>query len=65
MVERRLDLIARADWIVDMGPEGGSNSGTVIFTKHYSDPDAPYDGYVEDEDTEEKARTVRLEKKND
>ena len=34
------------------------------FTKHYSDPDAPYDGYVEGEDTEEKARTVRLEKKN-
>ena len=34
------------------------------FTKHYSDPDAPYDGYVEDEDTEEKARTIRLEKKN-
>ncbi len=34
------------------------------FTKHYSDPDAPYDGYVEDEDTEVKARTVRLEKKN-
>ena len=26
------------------------------------DPDAPYDGYVENDDTEEKARTVRLEK---
>ncbi len=34
------------------------------FTKHYSDPDAPYDGYVEDEDTEETARTIRLKKKN-
>ncbi len=34
------------------------------FTKRYADPDAPYDGYVEDEDTEEKARTIRLEKKN-
>ena len=34
------------------------------FTKRYSDPDAPYDGYVEDDDTEEKARTVRLDKKN-
>ena len=33
------------------------------FTKRYSDPDAPYDGYVEDDDTEEKARTVRLPKK--
>jgi len=26
------------------------------------DPEAPYDGYDEREDTEEKARTVRLEK---
>ena len=33
------------------------------FTKRYADPDAPYDGYEEDDDTEEKARTVRLEKK--
>lgn len=35
------------------------------FTRHYSDPEAPYDGYVEDEDTEEKARTQRLTKKAD
>ena len=34
------------------------------FTRHYSDPEAPYDGYIEDDDTEEKARTVRLGKKN-
>ena len=33
------------------------------FTKKYTDPDAPYDGYVEDDDTEEKARTLRLQKK--
>ena len=33
------------------------------FTRHYTDPEAPYDGYVEDDDTEEKARTVRLAKK--
>ena len=33
------------------------------FTKHYADPEAPYDGYVEDDDTEEKARRVRLAKK--
>lgn len=26
-------------------------------------PEAPYDGYVEDDDTEEKARSVRLTKK--
>ncbi len=34
------------------------------FTRHYSDPQAPYDGYIEDDDIEEKARSIRLEKKN-
>ena len=33
------------------------------FTKKYSDPDAPYDGYEEADDTEEKARTQYLERK--
>ena len=33
------------------------------FTKRYSDPEAPYDGYEEAEDTEEGARTVPLSKK--
>ena len=33
------------------------------FTRRYADPEAPYDGYVEDDDTEEKARSVRLAKK--
>ena len=32
------------------------------FTKKYSDPSAPYDGYVEDDDTEESARNVPLGK---
>ena len=31
MVEHRLELIAQADWIIDIGPEGGSNGGEVIF----------------------------------
>ena len=31
MVEHRLELIAQADWIIDMGPDGGSDGGTVIF----------------------------------
>ena len=33
------------------------------FAKKYSDPEAPYDGYVEDDDTEKTARTERLKKK--
>ncbi len=32
------------------------------FTRKYIDPRAPYDGYVEDDDTEEKARTLPLAK---
>ena len=32
------------------------------FTRKYTDPNAPYDGYVEDDDTEEKARTLPLAK---
>ncbi len=33
------------------------------FTRKYTDPEAPFDGYEEDDDTEEKARTVLLTKK--
>ena len=33
------------------------------FTKKYTDPEAPYDGYVEDDDTEQAARTGLLKKK--
>ena len=32
MVEHRLELVAQADWIIDMGPEGGSGGGEVVFT---------------------------------
>ena len=31
MVEHRPELIAQADWIIDMGPEGGTAGGTVVF----------------------------------
>ena len=31
IVEQRPELIARADWIIDLGPEGGSGGGELIF----------------------------------
>lgn len=31
MVEQSLELIAQADWIIDLGPEGGSGGGTILF----------------------------------
>ena len=35
------------------------------FTRKYTDPEAPYDGYIEDDDTEEKARIILLAKKRE
>ncbi|BAH43828.1 putative excinuclease ABC subunit A [Brevibacillus brevis NBRC 100599] len=31
VIEHNLDVISQADWIIDMGPDGGSNGGQVIF----------------------------------
>lgn len=32
VVEHRQELIAQADWIIDLGPEGGRKGGEVMFT---------------------------------
>ena len=32
IVEHRMELIAAADWVIDMGPEGGHQGGQVLFT---------------------------------
>ena len=30
IIEHNLDVIKNADWIIDMGPEGGINGGQVL-----------------------------------
>lgn len=31
VIEHNLDVIRSADWIVDLGPDGGSRGGEVLF----------------------------------
>ena len=32
IIEHNLDVIKTADWIIDLGPEGGSKGGRIVAT---------------------------------
>jgi excinuclease UvrABC ATPase subunit len=32
VIEHNLDVVRHADWIIDLGPEGGSKGGRIMFT---------------------------------
>lgn len=46
VIEHNLDVIKTADWIIDMGPEGGSRGGTVVAEGTPEDVVAVADSYT-------------------
>ena len=34
IIEHNLDVIKCADWIIDLGPEGGDGGGTIVPKEH-------------------------------
>ena len=51
IIEHNLDIIKTADWLIELGPEGGKNGGNIIFEgqpKSILKEDTPTSKYIKD-----------------